>query len=252
MTTQPDTDWQARTRSLIGDEGLQRLAATRVAVVGVGGVGGYAAEMLVRSGVGALTIIDADCVALSNINRQIIALQSSVGQPKTELFRERFLDINPSLRLNTRQEFLTPESAAALAAEPFDFVLDCIDTVAPKVALIEACMRNRCRIISSMGAGGRTNPAKVILTDLWQTRDDGLARAVRQRLKAHGMKRPLPVAASTEVPARAAIIQLDTPYKRSSPGSSACVPATFGIFMAGYALERLRRGPERADNHSTL
>lgn len=235
----PEESWQARTLTLIGAEAARRLADARVAVVGVGGVGGYAAEMLARSGVGHLTIIDSDAVAPSNINRQIIALQSTIGQAKTDLFAARFADINPDLHLDARCEFLTPESAATLAAEPFDFILDCIDTVAPKVALIAAAMRSGRRIISSMGAGGRTDATKVVRTDLWQTREDGLARAVRQRLKSLGLRRPLPVVASTEAPRRQSIIEINTRNKRSSLGTLACVPAVFGIFMADYALNRL-------------
>ena len=231
--------WQSRTLTLLGEEAAARLASARVAVVGVGGVGGYAAEMLVRSGVGHITIIDSDAVAPSNINRQIIALQSTVGQAKTDLFAARFADINPAISLDARREFLTAESAAALAAEPFDFILDCIDTVAPKVALIAESMRRGRRIISSMGAGGRTDASKVVCTDLWQTREDGLARAVRQRLKALGLKRKLPVVASTESPRRQSIIEINTQNKRSSLGTLACVPAVFGIFMASYALNRL-------------
>lgn len=176
-------DRDSRTLALIGEEALSQLHAARVLVVGVGGVGGYAVEMLARTGVGHLTLIDADCVAPSNLNRQLIALESTIGQPKTGIFASRILDINPDIEIDARPEFLQACAVATLLDEGYDFVLDCIDTVAPKVALIAECLRRNIPLISSMGAGGRTDVSKVTYSDLWETREDGLARAVRQRLK---------------------------------------------------------------------
>jgi tRNA A37 threonylcarbamoyladenosine dehydratase len=230
-------EWQSRTLTLLGPEATTRLAKATVLVVGVGGVGGYAAEMLVRSGIGHITIIDADDVAESNINRQLIALHSSVGQSKVELFEARFRDINPDIEVKGIREFVTPDNIPALLAEGgYDYVVDAIDTVAPKVALIAECMRHGIPIISSMGAGGRTDPSQVGCTDLWATREDGLARAVRQRLKRIGLRRPLKVVASTEAPRKASLIDLDLPNKRTSFGTLATIPSLFGIFLAAEVL----------------
>lgn len=232
-------DRDSRTLALIGEEALSQLHAARVLVVGVGGVGGYAVEMLARTGVGHLTLIDADCVALSNLNRQLIALESTIGQPKTGLFASRILDINPDIEVDARPEFLQACAVATILDEGYDFVLDCIDTVAPKVALIAECLRRNIPLISSMGAGGRTDVSKVTYSDLWETREDGLARAVRQRLKKMGLRRRLTVVCSTEAPRPGSLLSDERENKRSSYGTTACVPATFGIFMASHALNRL-------------
>ena len=207
----PLNERDSRSRLLLGDEAMERLRRARVLVAGVGGVGGYAAEMLARTGIGHLALIDADCVAPSNLNRQLIALVSTIGRPKVELFRERFLDINPDIEVDARREFIEPGNVPAILDEGYDYVIDAIDTVAPKVALIAECLRRGVRIISSMGAGGRTDPTRVEYADLWSTREDGLARAVRQRLKKAGLRRPLRVVASTEAPRSASIIHLDVP-----------------------------------------
>lgn len=231
--------WQTRTVTLLGEDAMLRLAKSRVCIVGVGGVGGYAAEMLARAGVGHLTLIDADEVAPSNINRQLIALHSTIGRPKTALFAERFHDINPSIEVDPRQEFLTQEGVPLLLDEGYDFIIDAIDTVAPKVALLAECLRRHTPVVSSMGAGGRIDPSKVVLTDLWQTSEDGLARAVRQRLKKLDLRRPLKVVASNEAPRRRAIIPLEEQNKRSSFGTLATIPSLFGIYLASHVISVL-------------
>lgn len=229
-----------RTLALLGPEAYRRLRNSRVAVVGLGGVGGYAVEMLARTGVGHLTLIDADCVAPSNLNRQIIATKSTVGEAKSELFRRRIADIDPEIEVDARREYLTADGVATLLDEGYDIIIDAIDTVAPKTALIAECMRRRLPIVSSMGAGGRTDPSKVELTDIWQTREDGLARAVRQRLKKMGLRGRLKVAASSETPKKSALVaEKDRLNKVSSFGTTAIVPSIFGILLASYALERL-------------
>ena len=186
-------EWQSRTATVLGEEAVARLGAAHVTVVGVGGVGGYAAEILVRSGVGRITVIDADCVAESNINRQLIATAQDVGSPKVELFADRFRAINPGIEVHAVRQFVTPENVAELIPADSDFVIDAIDTVAPKVALLIHCLRCGIGVISSMGAGGRTDPTRVRYLDISETRDDGLARAVRQRLRKAGMTHPLTV-----------------------------------------------------------
>lgn len=233
--------WNTRTLTLIGEEAGNRLREAHVLVVGVGGVGGYAAEMLARSGVGHLTLIDADNVAISNINRQLIALQSTVGKPKTCLFEERFRDINPDIAVTAMQEFLNPENLDSILDIGFDYVVDAIDTVTPKVSLIAGCMQRGIRIISSMGAGGRLDPTKVGYFDIWDTVEDGLARAVRQRLKRLGLRRQLKVVASSEAPRRSSVIDLDLPNKRSSYGTLATIPSLFGIFLASHVIRSLTK-----------
>ncbi|MDE6248036.1 MAG: tRNA threonylcarbamoyladenosine dehydratase [Muribaculaceae bacterium] len=239
--TDTDNRWNDRTRTLLGDHAVDRLAKSRVLIVGAGGVGGYAAEMLARSGVGHLTLIDADNVDITNINRQIIATRSSVGLPKTELFISRFRDINPDISVKGMQTFLTSDNVAEILDEGYDYIVDAIDTVAPKCALITEALRRKIPIISSMGAGGRTDPTRVVYSDLWSTAEDGLARAVRQRLKKNGFtnKRKLKVVCSTEAPSRKAIIDLDLPNKRSSFGTLATIPSLFGIFLAAEVIRQL-------------
>lgn len=231
--------WDERTRRLVGDGAARCLASASVLVVGVGGVGGYAAEMLARTGVGHLTLVDSDCVAESNINRQLIATSGTVGLPKVDLFMSRFAEINPDIEVEPRMEYVTPDDVEDLLTPGYDYVVDAIDTVAPKVALISHCLRHGIRIISSMGAGGRLHPEKAGYFDLWETREDGLARAVRQRLRQQGLRRPLRVVASTEAPRRSAVVELDSPNKRSSYGTVAAVPATFGILMASHVINKL-------------
>lgn len=235
-----DTEqWDDRTRTLIGGDACRRLAEARVLVVGVGGVGGYAAEMLARSGVGHLTLIDADDVAPTNLNRQLIALRSTLGQPKTDLFARRFKDINSGVDVEPLRIFLNPENVDEILDRGFDFVVDAIDTVAPKTSLIAGCLRRGMRIISSMGAGGRLDPTKVGYADLWSTTEDGLARAVRQRLKKMGLRRPLKVVASSEAPRRRSVIDLDLPNKRSSYGTLPTIPSLFGIYLASHVIQKL-------------
>ena len=235
--------WDDRTVTLIGREGAGRLVASRVLVAGAGGVGGYAIEMLARSGVGHITIIDSDGVTPSNINRQIIALRSTVGKPKTTLFTERIRDINPRCSVTALQTYITPDNVSSLltADGGYDFVIDAIDTVAPKCALILECLNRRIPVISSMGAGGRTDPSKVRYGDLWDTREDGLARAVRQRLKKVGRRLPVRVVCSDETPKASAVVALDLPNKRSSFGTLATIPSLFGIYLASHVINHLAK-----------
>ncbi|MCM1291909.1 MAG: tRNA threonylcarbamoyladenosine dehydratase [Prevotella sp.] len=232
-------EWKIRTEHLLGAESIVKLRKARVLVVGVGGVGGYAAEMLCRTGVGALTLVDADNVAVSNINRQLIAGHSTVGQSKVILFAERFHNINPLAHINAVQEFVTPENIGELLEPHYDYVIDAIDTVAPKVALISHCLLNKIPIISSMGAGGRIDPTAVVYADLWETREDGLARAVRQRLKKMKLHRPLKVVASVEPPRSFSLVEVNEQNKRTSYGTVAAIPAIFGIYLAQYVIRQL-------------
>lgn len=231
-----------RTVSLLGEEAFRRIQGASVLVVGLGGVGGYAAETLARTGIGHLTLVDADDVAESNINRQLIATESTVGKPKASLMAERFRDINPDAVITPLVMRLTVDNVPdLLCSGKFDFVVDAIDTVAPKVALLQYCLEHKIPVISSMGAGGRIDPTKIGYFDLRETRDDGLAKAVRQRLRKAGMLRKLTVVASTEQPRRHALLAVEAENKRSSFGTIATVPAVFGLFMANYVIRKIAR-----------
>lgn len=235
----PDS-WDSRTLRLLGPDAADVLAHARVLVAGVGGVGGYVVEMLARSGVGHLVLVDSDTVAESNLNRQIIALRSTLGRPKVELFAARVADINPDCRVETLQRFLTPDNVEGILCSGFDFVADCIDTVAPKVALLSACKRRGIRVVSSMGAGGRLDPSQVCYADLWETRQDGLARAVRDSFKRRGHRPTIPVVYSPEAPRPCSLLmEQGRDNKRSSYGTLATVPSLFGIYMASYIIRKL-------------
>lgn len=233
--------WNQRTELLLGREVTNILAQSRVLVVGVGGVGAYAVEMLVRAGVGQVDIVDGDTVGETNLNRQLPALATTIGLPKTAVMEERMRAINPALKMHARQEFITVESVPLLFEnDGYDFVIDAIDAVAPKVALIEHCLTHKIRIISSMGAGGRLDPSKVRYADLWETYNDGLAKAVRTRLKAKGARRKLPVVWSEEAPAREAVMLTDEiANKRSSYGTVSYLPAVFGCFLGAYVIRKI-------------
>ncbi len=239
LITEECESWDDRTVALIGQEAAGQLRQAKVLVVGVGGVGGYAAEMLCRAGVGELHLIDADRVAVTNLNRQIMATRDSLGEPKAIVLAERFHSINPDAKIEAICDFLQADAVAPLLDQGFDFVVDAIDSVGPKVALLAECIRRRQPVISSMGAGGRFDPSKVGYMDLWQTRDDGLAKAVRQGLKKAGLKgRRLPVVASTELPA-GQIVGDNSRGKRTARGTLATIPALFGIFLANFAIRKI-------------
>lgn len=230
-----------RTALLLGEEAVAALARTRVLVVGVGGVGGYAVEALARAGVGSLVLVDADCVAESNLNRQIPALRSTIGVPKVEALRVRIADINPQCHVEVIGRFVTADDAAGLIESTApDFVVDAIDSVAPKVALIEAAYRRKIPLVSSMGAGGRVDPAQIRYADISETFHDGLARAVRQRLRDRGITSGVRTVFSTEQPRRSALTYTDElPNKRTSYGTVMWIPAMFGLYMAAYAVRKL-------------
>ena len=234
------SDWQQRTRLLVGEEAAARLRAAHVLIVGVGGVGAYAAETIARAGVGKITLVDGDTVSTSNINRQLPALHSTVGLAKVDVVAQRIADINPEVVVDAHREFITAESAATLLDSGFDYVVDAIDSISAKVALIAECQLRRIKIISSMGAGGRIDPTKVQYADLWATHSDGLARAVRERLKQRGLRRALPVVWSSEQPRRNALIMTDEiEGKRSSYGTVAYLPAMFGLMLGAQVIRKL-------------
>ena len=220
-----------RTERLLGAAAVEKLSQSRVAVFGIGGVGGHAAEALVRSGIGALDIVDGDEVALSNINRQIIALHSTVGMPKTEAAAERFLDINPNLRLKKFQLRLSEETAGEFDFSAYDYVIDAIDDVRAKVLLVVKCKESGTPLISSMGAGNKVDPTKFQVADIYKTSVCPLARVMRRELKQRGIEH-LKVVFSTELPA--------APTKegeRVVPASCAFVPSVAGLIIASEVVK---------------
>lgn len=217
------------------------LRHAHVLVVGLGGVGAYAAEMICRAGVGRMTIVDADIVQPSNINRQLSALYSTMGRPKAEILAERFRDINPDLELTVLVEYLKDERIPELLdSAKFDFVVDAIDTVAPKCYLIYNVLQRRLPIVSSMGAGAKWDITQVRFADLWDTYHCGLSKAVRKRLQKMGMKRKLPVVFSTEQADQDAVILVDDEKnKKSTAGTVSYMPAVFGCYLAEYVIRRI-------------
>lgn len=234
-------DWKQRTELLLGEEKMQRMAASHVLVVGLGGVGAYAAEMICRAGVGRMTIVDADTVQPSNINRQLPALHSTVGQAKAEVLAERFRQINPQLELTVLPVFLKDENIPALLdAAKYDFIVDAIDTLSPKCFLIYHALQQRIPIVSSMGAGAKSDITQVRFADIWDTYHCGLSKAVRKRLQKMGVKRKLPVVFSTEqADPKAVLLTEDEMNKKSTCGTVSYMPAVFGCYLAEYVIKRL-------------
>ncbi len=236
--------WLDRTALLLKDDQLKRLQQAHVLVVGLGGVGSYAAEFLVRSGIGKLTIIDGDTIDETNINRQLPALQSTVGQYKTEVMAQRLKAINPDLDLKVVSEFIAPEKFAEIIKDnQFDYIIDAIDSVSPKIYLILAAKRARVKIISAMGAGGKTDPSKVTVKDISKTRDDFLARVIRKRLKKHGIQKGVKCVFSTELQNPDALQMTDnTDFKKSHYGTISYMPALFGLRAAAEVIRYLVKG----------
>ena len=236
-----DNDWTTRTALLLGTEGMRRLAASHVLVVGLGGVGAYAAEEIARAGVGRMTLVDADVVSLSNLNRQLPALHSTLGKPKAEVMAARLRDINPDLEIEVRNCFVRDEETEALLdAAHYDFVVDAIDTLSPKTFLIYHALQRHLPIISSMGAGAKVDPSRIRIADISKTTDCALARAVRKRLKGMGIGSGLPVVFSTEPANPQAILEVeDEACKRTTTGTVSYMPALFGCYLASYVIRHL-------------
>lgn len=226
----------SRTTLLIGEEGLKKLKNARVAVFGVGGVGGYVVEALARSGVGTLDLIDKDVVSESNINRQIIALHSTVGQLKTEAAAVRAKDINPEIVVHTHNVFYLPENAGDFDFTNYDYVVDAIDTVSGKIALIENAKRCNVAVISSMGAGNKLDPTAFEVADLSKTTVCPLARVMRRELKKRGIEH-VKVVYSKEEPIATSTI--DEESGKAIPGSIAFVPSVVGLIIAGEVIKDL-------------
>ena len=234
------TNWLERTELLLGEEKLNILRNANVLVVGVGGVGAYAAEMIVRSGVGRMTIADADKVSESNINRQLVALHSTIGREKCDILAERLRDINPELQLNIVNRFIKDdETDALLDSDKFDYVVDAIDTLSPKLALIKGALDRGIPLVSSMGAGAKTDPTHMEIKDISKTHHCPLAHMLRKRLHKIGIKRGFWAVFSPE-PVREGDMSLcEEQNKMSNVGTISYIPALFGIGCASVVVRDL-------------
>lgn len=230
------TEQFSRTELIFGPEAMEKLSAARVAVFGVGGVGGFVVEALARSGVGALDLIDNDTVALSNLNRQIIALRSTVGQYKVDAAAERIRDINPDCKVNAFRTFFMPETAGQFDFSLYDYVVDAIDTVTGKIEIIMQARAAGVPVISSMGAGNKIDPAAFEVADIYKTSVCPLAKVMRRELKKRGVKK-LKVVYSRELPRTPAGEPEKSPHRRSIPGSAAFVPSVAGLIIAGEVIK---------------
>ena len=231
--------WQERAELLFKKGGLENLKNANVLIVGVGGVGSFAAEFLARAGVGNLTIVDGDVVDITNINRQLPALHSTVGMSKIDVVGDRLMDINPELNLTKVQEFLSPERAFEIVDEKYDYVLDCIDSVTPKLNLIVGAKRKRVKIISSMGAGGKMEASKVKVADITNTVNCVFAKTIRKRLKEFKIDK-LKVVFSSEIQDETSLKMTDgTNFKRSFYGTNSYMPGLFGLYAAETVIRYL-------------
>ena len=232
--------WLERTSLLLGDEKLNKLQNANILVVGLGGVGAYAAEMIARAGVGRMTIADADVVSESNINRQLIALHSTVGRHKTEVMAERLRDINPNIKLTIVSRFIKDdETDALLDSDNFDYVVDAIDTLSPKLALIKGALDRHIPLVSSMGAGAKTDPAKMEICDIAKTHHCPLAHMLRKRLHKIGIRTGFQAVFSPEPVREGSMILCNEQNKKSNTGTISYIPALFGIGCASVVVRGL-------------
>ena len=232
--------WLERSELLLGTQCINRLKQANILIVGVGGVGAYAAEMLVRAGIGKMTIADSDTVSLSNINRQLIALHSTLGRVKTDVLAERLKDINPTLELTVIAEYIKDEKTdEILDSQHFDYIVDAIDTLSPKLALIKGALDRNIPIVSSMGAGAKLDPTKMEICDISKTHHCPLAHMLRKRLHKMGIRRGFKAVFSAEPPIEGAMILCEERNKKSNVGTISYLPATFGIGCASVVIRDL-------------
>ena len=233
-------NWLERTTLLLGEEKLEQLRRAHVLVVGLGGVGAYAAEMIARAGVGRMTIADADTVSATNINRQLIALHSTIGRQKSDLMAERLRDINPDIDLTVINRFIKDdETDALLDSARFDFVVDAIDTLSPKLALIKGALDRGIPLVSSMGAGAKTDPTKMEICDISRTHHCPLAHMLRKRLHKIGIRKGFHAVFSPEPVREGAMILCEEQNKKSNTGTISYIPALFGIGCASVVVRSL-------------
>ena len=236
--------WLERAELLVKEEGIQKLQNANILIVGLGGVGSFSAEFIARAGIGTMTVIDGDTVDVTNINRQLPALHSTIGKTKAEVVATRLLDINPELKLNVITEFLNPEDMGKLLdSEKFDYVIDCIDSVSPKISLIKEARRRKVKLISCMGAGGKLDASKILVRDISKTYNCYLAKQVRKRLKRESnLQKGFKCVFSTELQNEESLKMTDgSNFKRSFYGTISYIPAAFGLHAAGEVINYLRK-----------
>lgn len=232
--------WQERAELLFKKEGLDKLKNSNVLIVGLGGVGSFAAEFIARAGVGKMTIVDGDTVDISNINRQLPALHSTIGKHKVDVVGDRLMDINPELELTRINEFLSPERTFEIVTNEYDYVMDCIDSVSPKINLIVAAKRKKVKIISNMGAGGKMLASKVFVKDISKTEVCPLARQIRKRLKKEKINKGVKAVFSTEEADESSLKLTDgSNYKKSFYGTNSWMPGLFGLHTAETVVRYL-------------
>ncbi len=233
--------WQERTSMLLGEETLARFASSKVMVVGLGGVGAYAAEMLCRAGVGNMVILDSDTVSVTNRNRQLIALESTIGELKTDVVARRLRDINPAINLTVIPEYIEESNLEEIfrTAGELDYVVDAIDTLAPKISLIKYCVEHKIPHVSAMGAGAKLDATKVRIADISKSYNCPLAYILRKKLRKEGISKGFKVVFSEELPDRDAIVPMEERNKKSQVGTISYLPAVFGCVCAQAAIEYL-------------
>lgn len=238
------SDIFSRNRLLLGDDNLEKLKGSKVALFGLGGVGGYAAEALARSGVGSFLLVDNDVISMSNINRQIIALHQTVGKYKADVMRERILDINPHADVAVSKCFFLPENSEEIDFSGYSYIVDAVDTVSAKIEIVMKAAACNVPVISSMGTGNKLDPSLLQIADLYETSECPLARVMRHELRERGIKK-LKCVYSTEKPIKPAGSHINMPdgdtYKRQIPGSVAFVPSVAGLLMAAEVVRDLCR-----------
>lgn len=234
--------WQERTGILLGESGIAKLQNSTVAVIGLGGVGAFAAEMVCRAGVGSMIILDSDTVNITNKNRQLVALDSTMGELKSNVMAARLKDINPSLNLTVISRYIDETNIDSILGEytgKIDFLIDAIDTLTPKIELIKFCMRNKIKHVSSMGAGAKLDATAIKIADLSKSFNCPLAYILRKKLRKEGISKGFKVVFSQELPDRNAIIPMEERNKKSQVGTISYLPASFGIICAQVAITEI-------------
>lgn len=234
------TQWTERAELLFTTEGLEKLKNSNILVVGMGGVGSFAAEFIARAGVGQMTIVDGDVVDITNINRQLPALHSTIGMSKVDVVGDRLQDINPELKLTRIKEFLSPERAYELVTTEFDYVVDCIDSITPKLNLIKSARDQKIKVVSSMGAGGKLDASKVKVSDISKTNNCHLATAVRKRLRKMHVQKGVKAVYSVEIQKEGSLRMTDGQnFKKSFYGTCSYMPGLFGLYCAETVIRHL-------------
>lgn len=235
-----DFSWLSRTELLIGQENLNSLSNAHVLILGMGGVGSFAAEFIARSGIGKMTIVDGDTIDPSNRNRQLPALATNHGQRKVKIMAERLVSINPELSLNVIDEFIRPEAIAQLLDTDAHYVIDAIDSLTPKLTCLKTAHNKGLKIVSSMGAGGKLDPTQIRVADISKTYNCPFAQQIRKQLRAEGIQKGLKVVFSTELPDKNSIMRTDgSNFKKSAYGTMSYLPAMFGATLASVVIRDL-------------